>query len=131
MVRLHIRKHCFVGSRITTTVDKKKLYDNGDQCTEHQVHHVSAFETRMKHMEAKLDRASDYIEQLYENQEELASAYYIGERMDTISHVPSAITTGDRTLISAETVGKMVADGMALAIKELRGELVPRSSSSN
>ena len=81
-------------------------------------------------MEAKLDRASDYIEQLYENQEELASAYYIGERMDTISHVPSAITTGDRTLISAETVGKMVAEGMALAIKELRGELVPGSNKS-
>ena len=76
-------------------------------------------------MEAKLDRASDNVEQLHENQEELAYAYHLGERTETISRVPSAITTGDRTPVSAETLWKMVADGMALAIKELQGELVP------
>ena len=76
-------------------------------------------------MEAELDRAHDHIEHLHENQEELASTYCLGERTDTISRVPSAITTGDRTPVSAETLWKMVADGMALAIKELQGELVP------
>ena len=43
----------------------KKLYDTGNRGTEHQAHHVSAFETRMKHMDAKLDRASDNVEQLH------------------------------------------------------------------
>ena len=72
-------------------------------------------------MEATLERARDIVEQLHENQEELASAYHLGERTGTSSRVLSAFTTGDRTPISAETVGKMVADGMALAIKEPRG----------
>ena len=62
----------------------KTLYDNGNHGTKHQAHHVSGIETRMKHMEAKLDQASDNAEQLHENQEELASAYNIGERTDTI-----------------------------------------------
>ena len=75
-----------------------------------------------------MDRASDNVEQLHENQEELASAYHLGERTDTNSRLPSMITTGDSSPISAETVGKMVADGMALAIEELRGELVPRTN---
>ena len=106
----------------------KRSFENGDQGTVHQAHHVSEVETRMKHMEAKLDRSRDNVEQLHENQEELAFAYHLGERTDTISRVPSAITTGDRTAISAEMVGKMVADGMALAIKELRREAVPRTN---
>ena len=78
-------------------------------------------------MEAKLDRARNNVEQLHKNQEELASSYHLGERTDTISRVPSAITTDDRTAVSAEMVGKMVADGLALAIKELRAEAVPRT----
>ena len=81
-------------------------------------------------MEEKFDRTSNNVEQLHENQEELASAYHVGERSDTISRVLSAITTVDITPISAETVGKMVANGMALAIKELRGELVPGTNKS-
>ena len=40
----------------------KRLYDNGKRSTEHQAHHVLEFETRMKHMEARLDRASDNAE---------------------------------------------------------------------
>jgi len=79
-------------------------------------------------MKANLSRASGNVEQLHENQEELASVYHIGERKDTISCVPSANTIVDRTPISAKTVGKMVADGMALAIKELRRELIPGSN---
>ena len=71
----------------------------------------------MKHMEAKLERARDNVEELHENKEELVSPYHLGERTDTISRVPSAITTGDRTGISAEMVDKIVADGMALAIR--------------
>ena len=66
----------------------------------------------MEHMEAKLECARANVEQLHESQEELASAFHVGERTDTISRVPSAITTDDRTPISAETVGKMVADAM-------------------
>ena len=58
----------------------------------------------MKHMEAKLDRTSNDVEQLRENQEELTSAYHVGERADTISRVPSAITTVDKSPITAETV---------------------------
>ena len=100
----------------------KTLYDNGDKGTKHQAHHVSGeWETRFNAMEAKLDRTSNNVEQLQENQEELESAYHVGFRADTISHVPSAITTGDR-------VEKMMADGLALAIKELRRELVPTSN---
>ena len=79
-------------------------------------------------MEEKFDRTSNNVEQLHENQEELASAYHVGEWTDTISREPSAITTVDRTPISAEMVGKMVADGTALAIKELRGESVSRTN---
>ena len=81
-------------------------------------------------MEEKFDRTSNNVEQLHENQEELASAYHVGEWTDTISREPSAITTVDRTPISAETVGMMVAESMALAIKELRGGLVSRTNKS-
>ena len=63
----------------------KALYDNENRGTEHQAHYVLAFETRMKRMKAKLDRTSDNAEQLNESQEELASAYNISERTNTIS----------------------------------------------
>jgi len=101
----------------------KELYDNGNRDEKHQAHHVSEIETSMKYMEVKLDRTSNHIEQLHENQEELASAYHVGEWMDTISRVQLAIAIVDRALINAETVRKMVSDGMALMTKELRSEL--------
>ena len=84
----------------------------------------------MKYIEAKLNRTSNNIEQLHENQEELASAYNAKERSETISRVPSAITMANGTTISAETVGKMVADGMALAIKDLRSEFTTTATTT-
>ena len=66
----------------------KELYDNGNRGKKHQAHHISEFETRMKHMEAKLYRTSNNVEQLHENQDKQTSAYHVGERMDMISRVP-------------------------------------------
>ena len=77
-----------------------------------------------------MDHTRNNIEQLHENQEELASAYHVGERMDMISRVPSAITTVGKSPITAETVSKMVSDGMALMIKELRRELATGTNRS-
>ena len=73
---------------------------------------------------------SNNIEQLHANQEELASAYNATERSEMISCVPSAITTANGTTISAETVDKMVADGMALEIKNLRSEFTTTTTKS-
>ena len=77
-----------------------------------------------------MDHTRNNIEQLHENQEELASACHVGERMDMISRVPSAITTVGKSPITAETVSKMVSDGMALMIKELRRELATGTNRS-
>ena len=46
-----------------------------------------------------MDRAINNVEQFHENQEEIASAYHIGEWTDTISRVPSAITTATELLL--------------------------------
>ena len=74
----------------------KALYDNGDKGTKHQAHHVSGeWENKFNAIEAKLDRTSNNIEQLHENQEELVSAYHVGLRTDTISIV-TAVSDHDR-----------------------------------
>jgi len=106
------------------------LYDNGNRGEKDQAHHVSEIETRMKNVDAKLDLTSNSIEKLHENQEELASAYHVDERTETISHVPSVITTVNKTPINAKMVSKMVSDGMALLIKELRSEIAPGTTRS-
>ena len=102
----------------------KVLYDDGDTGKEQHVHNASAILNRMTDLESKLARTRTNIDQLHENQEEdLAAVYNVSDQSEAGSCVSLAISTTGGSTISAETVTKLVVEGMALAIKEFKSEL--------